>query len=205
MKRPGGTVGAVRPAAAATLAAPPGQRPAPCPPPPQTCGLSTTGGHSPPALAQTIGKPMLSFQGNKETYLSDGLFVSFDGYHIILRAPRSGGDHWVAMEPAVLQAFDSYRQSLFADADHAAKNAEQERLLRDALMITVRLYGGNNHAIGKCHTLTEAMECAEKWVGPGHLMEVGEDRTRFVSRQDPHIGADVMTGGSRGSEGEEIG
>lgn len=49
--RLGGTLYAVRPAAAATLAAPPGQRPAPCPPPPQTCGLSTTGGHSPPALA----------------------------------------------------------------------------------------------------------------------------------------------------------
>lgn len=144
---------------------------------------------------------MLSFQGNKETYLGDGLFASFDGFSIILRAPRSDGDHWVAMEPAVLQAFDSYRQSLFADADHAAKNAEQERLLRDALMVTVRLYGGNNHAISKFHTLTEAMECAKNWVGPDHLMEIREDRTRFVSRQNPPLAADVITGGS---EGEKI-
>lgn len=36
---------------------------------------------------------------NKETYLGDGLYVSFDGYHIVLRAPREDGDHWVGLEP----------------------------------------------------------------------------------------------------------
>lgn len=34
----------------------------------------------------------------KETYLGDGLYVSFDGQHIVLRAPRFGTDHWVALE-----------------------------------------------------------------------------------------------------------
>lgn len=31
----------------------------------------------------------------KETYLGDGLYASFDGFGITLRAPRSDMDHWV--------------------------------------------------------------------------------------------------------------
>jgi hypothetical protein len=43
-----------------------------------------------------------------ETYLGDGLYASFDGYQIKLRAPREDGDHVVYLEPstnAALQAF----------------------------------------------------------------------------------------------------
>jgi hypothetical protein len=36
-----------------------------------------------------------------ETYLGDGLYVSFDGFTIWLRAPHEGGDHIVALEPLV--------------------------------------------------------------------------------------------------------
>lgn len=45
---------------------------------------------------------------NKEIYLGDGLYASFDGYQITLRAPRAEGDHFVALEPAVLRAFERY-------------------------------------------------------------------------------------------------
>ena len=38
---------------------------------------------------------------SEETYLGDGLYASFDGFSIMLRAPREGGDHVVALEPAV--------------------------------------------------------------------------------------------------------
>jgi hypothetical protein len=38
-----------------------------------------------------------------ETYLGDGLYASFDGYQIDLRAPRIEGDHKVSLEPAVLR------------------------------------------------------------------------------------------------------
>lgn len=38
---------------------------------------------------------------NVETYLGDGLYASFDGFAIRLRAPRLGGDHVVALEPEV--------------------------------------------------------------------------------------------------------
>lgn len=39
-----------------------------------------------------------------ESYLGDGLFAMFDGWQVMLRAPREGGDHWVALEPEVMHA-----------------------------------------------------------------------------------------------------
>lgn len=39
-----------------------------------------------------------------ESYLGDGLYAMFDGWQVILRAPREGGDHWVALEPEVMLA-----------------------------------------------------------------------------------------------------
>ena len=44
----------------------------------------------------------------EETYIGDGLYVKHDGYQVILRAPRGAGDHWVALEPAVLDAFEAW-------------------------------------------------------------------------------------------------
>ncbi len=41
---------------------------------------------------------------NAETYLGDGCYVSFDGYHVRLRAPRESGDHFVWLEPEVYRA-----------------------------------------------------------------------------------------------------
>lgn len=43
-----------------------------------------------------------------ETYLGDGLYASFDGYTIWLRAPREDGDHTVALEPEVLASLIAY-------------------------------------------------------------------------------------------------
>ena len=47
-----------------------------------------------------------------EVYLGDGLFVSFDGCSVVLRAPREHGDHVVALEPEVLKAFRVYLEEL---------------------------------------------------------------------------------------------
>lgn len=49
-----------------------------------------------------------------ETYLGDGLFVSFDGYQFKLRAPRDAGDHEVFLEPPVFAALVEYARSLSA-------------------------------------------------------------------------------------------
>ena len=40
---------------------------------------------------------------DRETYLGDGLYVSFDGWHLKLRAPRENGDHWIGLEPEIYQ------------------------------------------------------------------------------------------------------
>jgi hypothetical protein len=44
----------------------------------------------------------------KETYLGDGLYASFDGWQIQLRAPRDDGDHVIYLDPDVLRAFQHY-------------------------------------------------------------------------------------------------
>lgn len=55
--------------------------------------------------------------GPKETYLGDGLYASFDGWQFRLRAPREDGDHIVYLEPAVMRAFDEFREASLARKD----------------------------------------------------------------------------------------
>ena len=50
----------------------------------------------------------------QETYLGDGLYASFDGFAIKLRAPREGGDHYVVLEDEVLEAFERFIKQLRA-------------------------------------------------------------------------------------------
>lgn len=49
-----------------------------------------------------------------EVYLGDGLYASYDGWQVELRAPQEHGDQKVFLEPNVLQAFLSYIESLKA-------------------------------------------------------------------------------------------
>jgi hypothetical protein len=53
-----------------------------------------------------------------EAYLGDGLYARFDGWHVILTAPRLGGDHFVGLEPEVLVAFEKWLKQVRA-ARHA--------------------------------------------------------------------------------------
>lgn len=41
---------------------------------------------------------------DKETYLGDGCYASFDGFQIKLRAPRDHGDDEVFLEPMTFEA-----------------------------------------------------------------------------------------------------
>jgi hypothetical protein len=52
-----------------------------------------------------------------ETYLGDGLFASYDGWQITLRTRRETGDHFVALEPAVLEEFERYVAAIRAIED----------------------------------------------------------------------------------------
>ena len=56
--------------------------------------------------------------GDNETYLGDGLYVSFDGWQFVLRVPREDGDHWVALEPEVFDMLISYRTAIHSGKNH---------------------------------------------------------------------------------------
>lgn len=43
-----------------------------------------------------------------ETYLGDGVYASFDGYHIWLKAERENGWHRIALDPAVMTELQAY-------------------------------------------------------------------------------------------------
>jgi hypothetical protein len=48
-----------------------------------------------------------------ETFLGDGLFASWDGYQVRLRAPRENGDHEIFLEPGLtLDAFLEFLDTL---------------------------------------------------------------------------------------------
>lgn len=62
-----------------------------------------------------------------ETYLGDGLYASFDGYQICLRAPREAGDHVVFLEMPVLDAFERYVERLKTEAEARVKAKLDEK------------------------------------------------------------------------------
>ena len=48
-----------------------------------------------------------------ETYLGDGVYASYDGFQIRLRAPRMEGDHEVFLEPLTLSSLLRYAKIVF--------------------------------------------------------------------------------------------
>jgi hypothetical protein len=71
-----------------------------------------------------------------ETYLGDGLYASFDGYQIWLRAPRAGVDHLVAIDASVWEALVEYRMKI---AKASAPEIGSEILLTGDFEITQEL------------------------------------------------------------------
>src|ERR1700682_327602 len=51
-------------------------------------------------------------EDSMETYLGDGLYASFDGFMITLRAPREGGDHFVYLEPNTFAALLEFQKRI---------------------------------------------------------------------------------------------
>ena len=52
---------------------------------------------------------------DKETYLGDGLYASFDGWQFCLRAPRESGDHVVYLDATVLKHFLGYAKDVLKE------------------------------------------------------------------------------------------
>jgi hypothetical protein len=63
--------------------------------------------HDKPADAPKAQMPL-----HKETHLGDGLYASWNGDAIWLRAPRPGGDHSVALSVETFMAFQRWSQPL---------------------------------------------------------------------------------------------
>lgn len=55
----------------------------------------------------------MSVEENKETYLGDAVYASFDGFQIWLRT-GDGNDNRIALEPAVFKALVEYHSDLSA-------------------------------------------------------------------------------------------
>lgn len=60
----------------------------------------------------------------KEMYLGDGLYAKFDGWQIILRAPREMGDHWIGIEPEVFSQLMRFVKQI--NEDHGVKHFKVE-------------------------------------------------------------------------------
>jgi len=50
-----------------------------------------------------------------EVYLGDGLYASFDGYAITLRAPRMFDNHYVILEPEVQKKYIEFAKKVMPD------------------------------------------------------------------------------------------
>jgi len=69
---------------------------------------------------------------DREEYLHDGLYASFDGFGFKLRAPRDGVDHWVYLEDRTLAEFDRYRKKVEARLEARARERAAKLIKVDA-------------------------------------------------------------------------
>jgi hypothetical protein len=56
-------------------------------------------------------------------YIGDGVYASFDGYHIWVKTEREGMTHEIALEPEVYAALDKYK----ADITEALRLKREEQ------------------------------------------------------------------------------
>lgn len=59
-----------------------------------------------------------------ETYLGDGVYASYDGWQIQLRAPRSEGDHFVYLEPRVYMSLVEFAEKIIAKQEKRNDSVE---------------------------------------------------------------------------------
>jgi|GEM_PF-6223145 hypothetical protein len=66
---------------------------------------------------------------SQKTYLGDGLYVHFDGYHFVLSTERydQRDPKWdiVGLEPIVFDDLIQYRKLVYRDAENLTDDAEE--------------------------------------------------------------------------------
>ena len=68
-----------------------------------------------------------------DRYLGDGVYVSFDGYHLWLDLRAQDPACRVALEPAVLEQMDQYRRDLQAAIEAAQEPRSAAELERERI------------------------------------------------------------------------
>ena len=63
----------------------------------------------------------------EDTYLGDGVYASYDGYHVWLDLRTQDGTR-IALEPEVLKMLDLYRRTI----QQAIERAQEDKPLEDA-------------------------------------------------------------------------
>lgn len=54
---------------------------------------------------------------NKKIHIGDGVYSRFDGYNFILTTPRDNGEHFIFLEPAVLNNLNELREKIYEQAN----------------------------------------------------------------------------------------
>ena len=133
-----------------------------------------------------------------ETYLGDGLYASFDGLHIWLRAPRDdGNDHRVALDHSVYQSLVDYAQQCFVDQPRSQPGHwrhETTGVLRPAIMRYL------NHDMLESSHIAAIRAYLRQWIGSpswdDDVDELRADVDGLTSREaiDAWIGRAVEAG-----------
>jgi hypothetical protein len=111
-----------------------------------------------------------------EEYLGDGLYVSFDGWHFELRAPRDNGNHTVYLESGrggTLDAFLAYVQRerarlQLADASNKVLGDFRQGLIRKVEAITKMRELGHD----------DAETIVDEWLSELEWEEIAQDYRR---------------------------
>ena len=61
-----------------------------------------------------------------DKYLGDGVYASFNGYHIVLDLRGQDNTTRIALEPSVLDSLFEYRKTAWAAANATAPPAKEE-------------------------------------------------------------------------------
>jgi hypothetical protein len=114
-----------------------------------------------------------------EFYLGDGLYVSFDGWHFVLRAPRENGDHIVYLEKGrggTLQNFLAYMQEQLAQDEREQVRAKEDQVCGDFRQGLIRRV----EAITKMRELghDDAEAIVDEWLSELEWDEVAQDQRR---------------------------
>jgi hypothetical protein len=136
----------------------------------------------------------------REAYLGDGLYASWDGWQVKLRAPREGGDHEVFIEDGLtLQEFLKFLETLPIKrpswSDHSGRS-KMKYLVAIAMTI---LIASSSAQAGSCQDAIDSLNkdlAADKLLDPDNWAPgAKEANDKLHNRERTNILQGCMPGG----------